>query len=263
MRGPFVVIALGLVVLLLLCARTPDPARDCAVCPEMVRLEGGTFRMGSPPGDRQASEQPAHDVTVRAFSISRYELRFDEWDACVADRVCDPTAAIDQDWGRGANPVFNVGWDDAQVYLGWLRRKSGGKHYRLATEAEWEYAARAGGTQRYAWGSEMEPGHAICFSECGPEADQPAKVGSTAPNAFGLYDLHGNLWEWVQDCWHETYDGAPIDGSARDDAPKCEKRTIRGGSWNCLPFDVRSTTRAGMAYSIRYNTVGIRVVRDD
>lgn len=236
-------------------------SRDCPVCPEMVRLPGGSFRMGSPPGERQAAEQPVHEVTVKPFSISRYEIRFDEWDACVADQGCNDADVYDHEWGRGAMPAINVDWSDAQDYARWLSRKSG-KRYRLPTEAEWEYAARAGSTARYAWGPEMEPGHAVCFSECGPEADQPAKVGTTLPNAFGLHDLHGNLWEWVQDCWHGDYTGAPADGSARDE-PGCRSRVIRGGSWNCLPLDVRSAVRTGMEPSIRYNTVGMRMVRSD
>jgi formylglycine-generating enzyme required for sulfatase activity len=245
-----------------LCACAPK-TRDCAVCPEMVHVDGGRFQMGSPPGDRQAYEQPVHEVTVGPFSMSRFEIRFDEWDACVADRGCQ-TGVHDHGWGRGAMPVYNVQWDDAQDYVRWLSRTSGGKHYRLPTEAEWEYAARAGSAARYAWGSEMEMGHAVCFSECGPEADQPAKGGTTAPNAFGLYDLHGNLWEWVQDCWHGNYEGAPVDGSAWESSKNvCEQRVIRGGSWNCLPFDVRSATRSSMPQTVRYNTVGIRVVRED
>jgi formylglycine-generating enzyme required for sulfatase activity len=252
---------LCVVGVLLFAAASCNDTRDCAACPQMVAVPGGSFSMGSPPGDRQATEQPVHDVSVRPFSMSRYEIRFDEWDACVKDRGCNGKDAIDQDWGRGAMPAFNVDWNDAQAYVRWLSRKSG-KRYRLPTEAEWEYAARAGSRERYSWGSEMQRGHAVCFSECGPEADQPSRVGTTTANAFGLHDLHGNLWEWVQDCWHATYDGAPRDGSAWEQAG-CTQRTIRGGSWNCTSFDVRSTVRGGMPHSIRYNTVGIRVVRDD
>lgn len=240
----------------------PDAAsRDCRACPQMVRVPGGTFRMGSLPAERQATEQPAHEVTVAGFSMSRYEIRFDEYDACVAGGGCTGKDVIDQGWGRGAMPAFNVDWNDAQAYVRWLSRQSG-RRYRLPTEAEWEYAARAGSRERYAWGSEMEPGRAVCFSDCGPEADQPANVGSTHPNAFGLHDLHGNLWEWVQDCWHGDYTGAPADGSAREE-PRCTHRVIRGCSWNCLPFDLRSSVRSGMPHSVRYNTLGIRVVRHD
>lgn len=215
--------------------------------------------MGSPPGERQSAEQPVHEVTVASFAMSRYEIRFDEWDACVADRGCTGGEDIDQGWGRGAMPAFNVAWNDAQDYVRWLSRRSG-RRYRLPTEAEWEYAARAGSPERYAWGSEMKPGRAVCYSDCGPEADQPAQVGSAAPNAFGLHDLHGNVWEWVQDCWYENYEGAPIDGSAREGSG-CTDRVIRGGSWNCQPFDVRSATRSGRPSTIRYNTLGMRVVR--
>lgn len=237
----------------------PTQGADCRGCPEMVEIPAGTFRMGGLPGDRQAAEQPAHEVNVQAFAISRYEVTFGQWDRCVADGVC-ARGIIDQGWGRGAVPAFNVSWDDVQHYVRWLSKESGHR-YRLPTEAEWEYAARAGSAGRYAWGSEIEAGRAVCYSECGPEADRPAMGGTTAPNAWGLYDLHGNLWEWTQDCWHANFDGAPTDGSAWEGADKCEARTIRGGSWNSLPFDIRTSVRAAMAHDMQYNTVGFRVVR--
>ena len=140
-------------------------------------------------------------------------MTFDEWDACVAYGGCEPGVS-DSGYGGGRKPVINVTWDDAQRYVAWLSRMTG-KPYRLLSEAEWEYAARAGTQTAYSWGDKIGKGNANC-NGCGSQWDnmQPAPVGSFAPNAFGLNDMHGNVWEWVEDCYHDNYDGAPTDGSA-------------------------------------------------
>jgi formylglycine-generating enzyme required for sulfatase activity len=185
--------------------------KECAKgCPEMVVIPAGKFVMGSPDNeqDRIDSEGPQHEVTIaKPIAVSRFEVTFDEWDACTAARAC---AQVPDHWGRGKMPVINVSWEDAKAYVGWLSEVTG-KDYRLLTEAEWEYAARAGTTTRYFWGDDPATGDANCDG-CGGgwTREQTAPVGSFKPNAFGLHDMNGNVWEWVEDSWHETYDGAPL-----------------------------------------------------
>ncbi len=247
---------------------------DCAQCPEMVEIPAGTFLMGSPPSEagRFPNEAPQHSVTLRAFAVGRYEVTWDEWNACVAAGSCP--SADDLGWGGGRLPVINVSWTDVQTYLAWLRRVTG-KDYRLLTEAEWEYAARAGTTSRYSFGdSEAE----LCAYANG--ADQSAKashsdwqasscsdgfvrtapVGSLKPNKFGLYDMHGNVWEWVQDCFAESYDGAAVDGAAQT-AGDCSIRTLRGGAWYSTPSVLRSASRGKAALNTRSFVFGFRLAR--
>lgn len=240
-------------------SEAPAVAKDCENCPEMVRIPGGRFQMGAETGDGNPDELPAHEVRVRPFSMSRYEISFDDWDACIHAGAC--AEIWDQDWGRGRQPLINVGWDEAQTYVRWLSSKTG-KSYRLASEAEWEYAARAGSTTPYPWGEEVVPGLAICWSHCGTDADQPAPVGSTRPNAFGLYDMHGNVWEWVQDCSNPNYEGAPSDGSAWEEGD-CRSRMTRGGGWRNPSSDMRSTIRSAQPSNIHFTILGLRVVRAD
>lgn len=237
----------------------PAIAKDCAECPEMVRIPGGTFRMGDETGDGNPDERPVHEVRVPAFSMSRYEISFDEWDACARAGAC--ADIWDQDWGRSRQPLINVSWNEAQAYVRWLSRKTG-RSYRLPSEAEWEYAARAGGTAQYPWGAEVVPGLAICWSHCGTDADQPAPVGSTRPNAFGLYDMHGNVWEWVEDCSNPDYGGAPRDGSAWEEGD-CGSRMARGGGWRNFSSDMRSAIRFALPPNIQYTVLGLRIVRAD
>lgn len=251
MGGVSLVVAAGSVV---------DSFRDCADCPEMIRLSEGTFRMGDEKGDGNTDELPVHVVKVPPFSMSKYEVTFVEWDACADTGRCK-AGIFDQGWGRGRRPVVNVGWEEAQAYVRWLSAKTG-KKYRLPSEAEWEYAARAGTRTAYPWGDEMLPGMGVCHSDCGEAADMSAIVGSAKPNAFGLFDLHGNVWEWVQDCWNETYDGAPADGSAWNKGD-CERRVARGGGWLSFSWELRSTVRVAQPSSIHFHTLGFRVVRTD
>ena len=192
--------------------------RDCPECPEMVVVPAGSFMMGSDDGF--SNEKPRHRVTIaKPFAVGKYEVTFAEWDACVAAGGCGGHRPGDRGWGRGRRPVINVRWDDAKAYVRWLNRKTG-KQYRLPSEAEWEYAARAGTTTRYNWGDDIGRNRANCF-KCGSRWDrkQTAPAGSFPANVFGLHDVHGNVWEWVEDCW-------------RGD---CSRRVLRGGSWSYGP----------------------------
>ena len=180
-----------------------DIFSDCARCPEMVVLPGGSFLMGSPPdADGRWNERPYHPVTIaQPFAVGRYEVTFDEWDACVAEGGCNCYEPEDENWGRGRRPAINVNWNDAQDYLYWLGRKTG-KSYRLLSEAEWEYAVRAGTITDYYWGDYKRARNAICaYANVGESAfdcdgkEMPLPVGSFRPNPFGLYDMIGNVQE--------------------------------------------------------------------
>ena len=241
-------------------ARRPgDTFRDCPGCPEMVVVPAGRFRMGSTSG--YDDERPVHEVTIaRPFAVGVYEVTFAEWDACVSDRGCGGYRPGDDGWGRGKRPVMNVSWNDAQAYVRWLSEKTG-KAYRLLSEAEWEYVARAGTTTNYWWGNDIGRSRANCRG-CGSRWDgrQTAPVGSFPTNPFGLHDVHGNVWEWVEDCWNGSYDGAPRDGSAWKSGD-CDDRRLRGGSWNDLPRDLRSAYRDGLTSGGRVVIFGFRVAR--
>ena len=206
--------------------------RDCPECPEMVVVPAGEFMMGSPPSEegRGDDEGPVHRVTIaEPFAVGKYEVTFDEWDACVSGGGCGGHRPDSKD--RGRQPVAEVSWEDAQAYVAWLSRKTG-EAYRLLSEAEWEYAARAGTTTRYHWGDDIGRNRANCYDDsCGDSWDYTAPVGSFAANAFGLHDVHGNVWEWVEDCWNGNYAGAPSDGSAWESG-NCDGRVLRGGSWS-------------------------------
>jgi formylglycine-generating enzyme required for sulfatase activity len=235
--------------------------RECAVaCPLMVVVPAGKFTMGSSEAelDRTAREGPQHEVTVaEPFAVSKYEVTFDQWDACVTAGAC-PRA---QDaWGRGIMPVINVSWDDAKLYVAWLSRLTS-KAYRLLTEAEWEYAARAGSNTRYAWGDEPGIGNASCNGCGGALVMQAAPVGSFRPNAFGIYDMEGNVWEWVEDIWHDDYEGAPVDGSAWLQGGDATYRPVRGGSWHNETELIRAAIRDKRHRKVQFDTLGFRVAR--
>ncbi len=250
----------------------PDPNksfRECApeqgkdYCPEMVVVPAGSFMMGSPTTEQghQKFEEPRHTVRIaKPFAVSKYELTFDEWDTCVSDGDC-LQGASDSGFGRGQQPVINVTWDDAQRYVAWLAKMTG-KTYRLLTEAEYEYAARAGTQTAYPWGDDIGKNNANC-NACGSKWDgkQTAPVGSFAPNQFGLYDTVGNVYGWVEDCVHGNYNGAPTDGSAWIEGGNCKNRTLRGGSWNLTPAVLRSAHRSGASADVRSFNLGFRVAR--
>jgi formylglycine-generating enzyme required for sulfatase activity len=228
-----------------------DTFQECTNCPLMVVVPAGSFSMGSPASEpgRQTDEGPQHVVTLaRPFAAGQFELTFDEWDACAADGGCD--ALSDNGWGRGSRPAIGMLWYEAKAYVAWLAKKTG-KTYRLLTEAEFEYATRAGTTTAYPWGDAIGTNKANCEG-CGSKWDskQTAPVGSFAPNQFGLYDMVGNVWEWTEDCHRYTvgssYDGAPADGSAWTSGT-CVMRIMRGGSWETGPQFLRSASRWGLA----------------
>ena len=203
--------------------------RDCPSCPEMVVLPAGIFTMGS-----RDKRSRYHPVTIaQPFAVGRYEVTFAEWDACVAQGGCKGYQPADNNWGRDRRPVINVSWEDVQDYLYWLDRKTG-ESYRLLSEAEWEYAVRAGTTADNYWGDSASS--EICayanvsgqrFACAQGEREVTAPVGSFRPNPFGLYDMIGNVQEWTADCWNYTYDGAPADGSAWRQGD-CSWRVTRG-----------------------------------
>lgn len=216
--------------------------------------------MGSPEKEegRSVVEGPQHEVAIsKPFAVGKFTVTFAEWDACVQGGGC-PKAA-DSDWGRDNRPVINVSWDDANAYVTWLTRLSG-KPYRLLSEAEWEYAARAGTKTKYWWGDDIGEGNANCSGCKSLWHEQTAPVGSFKPNAFGLYDMHGNVWQWVEDCWHKNHDGAPNDGSAWITGD-CSLRVVRGGSWYNLPQYLRAAYRFGDDPGYRLNNFGFRLAR--
>ena len=252
--------------------------RDCDECPELVVVPSGSYMMGSPSSEdgRYDDEGPVHRVRIgRAFAVGVYEVTFGEWDACVSGGSCGRYRPSDEGWGRGRRPVINVSWDNAKAYVAWLSRKTG-EEYRLLSESEWEYVAR-GGTETARYWGEGESGQ--CRNANG--ADREAKrhnsgwttvecddghyrtspVGRYEANGFGLRDVLGNVWEWVEDCWNESYRGAPTDGSAWVSGD-CSQRVLRGGSWFDLPKDLRSAARLRDTSGNRhFNYLGFRVAR--
>ena len=197
----------------------------------------------------------------RAFAIARYETTFAQWDACVAAGACRQGVG-DIGFGRGERPVMLVTWEDAQAYAGWLSETTG-KRFRLPTEAEWEYAARAGSETRFPWGDDVGEGNANC-DECGSPWDdeRTAPVGSLPANAFGVHEMVGNLYEWVEDCGGYSYEGAPSDGSAVAPDASCRQRMMRGGSWLSLPRASRPANRVRNPIGFSDINVGFRVARD-
>ena len=240
--------------------KTGKVFKDCADCPEMVVIPAGSFRMGDLNGGLQKDEKPVHRVTIpRSFAVGKYEVTFAEWDRCVAAGGCSHRPR-DEGWGRGNRPVINVSWNDTQTYIRWLSRKTGHK-YRLLSEAEWEYVARAGSTTKYPWGNSVGRNQANCRS-CGSSWDgkQTSPVGSFSANRFGLYDTIGNVWEWVSDCSIEGYAGAPSNGSSWTSG-NCTSRVVRGGSWTTFPGSVRSANRGSSESGLRGSTSGFRLAR--
>ena len=214
--------------------------RDCPGCPEMVVVPAGSFMMGSPPGEagRDDDDGPQHRVTIaEPFAVGVFEVTFREWGACVSGGGCNGYRPDDKGWGRGDRPVINVSWDDAQAYVRWLSGKTR-QRYRLLSESEWEYVARAGTTGPFHTGATISTDQANYDGNYtygggrqGVYRKRTVPVGTFSPNGFGLHDVHGNVWEWTQDCWNEGYNGAPRDGRAWAQG-NCSRRVARGGSWS-------------------------------
>lgn len=249
----------------------PHSFRDCPQCPEMVTVPAGEFMMGSPESElgRDKNEGPQHKVVfAKPFAVGKFEVTFAEWDACAGDGGCTYKPG-DEGWGRGRHPVINVSWFDANQYTSWLAKKTG-KPYRLLSEAEWEYAARAV-TSTTAPSTPFYTGATINYRQANYDANftygsgpqglyrqKTLDTGSLPHNAFGLYDMHGNVWEWVEDCYKPSYEGAPGDGSpviAKD----CSLHILRGGAWNYYPKLLRSAYRYATAPAVRLNNAGFRV----
>jgi serine/threonine-protein kinase len=244
-----------------------DTFSDCDACPEMVVIPPGQFMMGSPSGEegRDEDEGPRHRVELPAFALAVTEVTFAQWDACVAAGGCS-RRPDDGSWGRGDQPVINVGWNDAQEYVRWLSQQTG-QDYRLPSEAEWEYAARAGTTTRFHTVDCISTEQAnfngdVSATGCqeGRDRGRPVSVGSFPPNDFGMHDMHGNVREWVQDCWNDGYRGAPTDGSAWTSGD-CGRAALRGGSWFFPGQDLRSATRFSFGRGSRYGGTGFRPAR--
>jgi len=195
--------------------------------PSMISIDGGKFWMGNSEG---YNERPRRQVSVQGFLIGEYEVTFEEYDAFA--KATGRVLPDDEGWGRGRRPVINVSWVDATAFADWLSQQSG-KQYRLPTEAEWEYAARAGTSSAYSFGSKSSnlcQFANISSPQCSNSLNRTAPVGRYKPNAYGLHDMHGNVWEWTQDCWNRTYKNAPITARAWMTGD-CESRVLRGGSW--------------------------------
>ena len=281
--------------------------RDCSACPEMVVVPAGTFIMGSPESEEGrlrtvydedgtairwtvidevelevevgqrlvVVEGPQRYVTIESpFAVGVYEVTFDEWDACARAGGCGGLIPDHEGWGRGRRPVINVNWDEAQTYVRWLLNETGNE-YRLLSEAEWEYVARAGTVTARYWGETPSEqcryangADAVALAAnpgwrtapCSDGHLGTAPVGSYDLNPFGLYDVLGNVWEWTQDCWNERYSGGPADGTAWESGD-CSTRVQRSGGWANEPESLRSASRSRVSAGDRYSTAGFRIAR--
>ncbi len=267
--------------------KTGDTFKECADCPEMVVVPAGAFTMGSSPteiaavtkesgSDWYKNEGPQRKVTIaKAFAVGKFEVTFAEWEACVSGGGCSSNKAPgDEGWGRDTRPVINVSWNDAKEYAAWFTKKTGAT-YRLLTEAEWEYAARGGpdakegGRLRYWWGDTASHEYANYGKDecCGglkqgkDQWETTAPVGQFPANPFWLHHLHGNVWEWVEDCYQDSYNGAPADGTPRKTTGDCTARVLRGGSWDDDPQVLRSADRNGYDPDYRDDGYGFRLGR--
>jgi formylglycine-generating enzyme required for sulfatase activity len=249
--------------------RPKDSFKECENCPEMVVVPAGKFTMGTREGDNAGNtdERPQHEVIIpRTFAVGRWTVTFDEWSACASEGGCRSNRSpSDKGWGKGRRPAIELSWNDAQEYVAWLNGKVRGQVYRLLSESEWEYVARANTQTHYFWGDNIGKNLANCH-DCGSEWDnkQTAPVGSFAANAFGLYDVHGNVWQWVEDCWNDTYRDKPSDLMASGGAWKngdCTHRVARGGSWSGNPTHLRAANRGRYLPSDRFDYIGFRIAR--
>jgi formylglycine-generating enzyme required for sulfatase activity len=259
--------------------RPGESFRECPECPEMVVVPAGRFQIGSPTTEdgRDDDESPQHEVRIATpLAVGKHEVRVDEWNACVVDGQCKPARTYG--FGGGPRPVTGVSWDDARTYVAWLNRKSGesGQPYRLPSEAEWEYAARGGSTTRWYWGE--DPAQACRYENvydktgkrennfnwevfpCDDGFARTAPVGTFLANPYGLQDASGNVYEWTEDCWNDSYEQVPADGTARTTGD-CSRRVVRGGSWSGNPRNTRSADRSYVDSTNRYIHLGFRVAR--
>jgi formylglycine-generating enzyme required for sulfatase activity len=266
-----------------------DSFRECDKCPEMLVVPAGSFTMGSPESERTpiaaayvtyrivpgglttapplSSEGPQHQVTIaRPFAVGRFAVTFDEWDACADDGGCNGYRPSDQGWGRGSRPVVNVNWNDAEAYAAWLAGKTG-KRYRLLSESEWEYMARAATTTPYWWGASFSTDQANYNGKLtyngqptGESRQKTLPVASFSPNPWGFYQVHGNSYDWVEDCFHDDYFGAPVDEAAWR-SENCKGHVVRGGAWTSAPWTLRSGYRGWFPTDFRSSNHGFRMAR--
>lgn len=228
----------------------------------MVVIPSGSFAMGSLIGGGEPNETPQHPVTIpKPFAVSVFQVTVEEWGECVKAKGCTHEQPAAQGLGLGSQPVIEVNWHDAQEYVNWLSKETK-KTYRLLSESEWEYVARAGTTTLYFWGDTIDRNKANCRG-CGSSWDgkRAAPVDSFEANNFGLHIL-GNVREWVEDCAFTGYDGAPKDGTARQGINgKCDAHIVRGGSWDSSPKDLRVAARGDAPLTDRASYTGFRVAR--
>jgi formylglycine-generating enzyme required for sulfatase activity len=255
---------------------TPDIGTefsDCPKCPTMVVVPGGSFTMGSPLSEleRDLDEGPQFQVSIKnVFAVGKYEVTWSEWDTCVKAGGCSSLGPDDmggdQGWGKGNRPVIGVNWNDAQSYVKWLSKETG-EHYRLLSESQWEYVARAGTTTPFYFGSRITTQQAnfngtdtYNGSSKGSFQNKTTEAGQYPPNAFGLYDMHGNVFEWTEDCWNDSYDSTPADGQTNTSG-NCDRRVLRGGSWKRGPIYLRSAIRRWYTLINRGDHIGFRVTK--
>lgn len=256
--------------------RAAEAFRDCPACPDMLAMPAGEGFLGAKYGRPERwlgglgfwREPPRRVRIAQPFALGRTEVTFAQWDACVADGGCNGYVPPDQGWGRGERPVIHVSWDDAQAYVRWISAKTGAP-YRLPSEAEWEYAARAGAGAPYPWGprASHERANYGAGGDCCTGAvsgrdrwEATAPVAQFPANAFGLHDMNGNVYEWVADCYAEGDDLPPADGAAHE-AEGCTHRVMRGGAWYSGPIYITSTYRSFQRPDHRYFASGFRVAR--
>ncbi len=249
--------------------RIIDHSKPSPASRNMAVIQPGSFMMGSPEDEvqRDNNEGPRHKVTIDyTFEIGKYEITFNDWRKCVAGGGCRGYRPKDAGWGRGKRPAIYISWNDAQSYIKWLNRTTGYR-YRLPTEAEWEYVARGQTKAPFSTGDSISAAQANFNGEhpygkapTGEYRRKTLPVGSFAANKYGVYDIHGNVYEWVQDCWSPSHVGAPIDGSARSDGD-CNFRIMRGGSWVTHGYQMRASKRLRYTTDYRYDDYGFRLAR--
>ena len=242
--------------------------KDCGECPEMVVVPSGSFTMGSPSSEKDRDDEgPRHRVKIGyPLAVGVYEVTFSEWEACVNAGGCGGYVPDDRGWGRGNRPVIYVSWEEAQSYVRWLSQRTGHR-YSLLSESEWEYVARAGTDTPFYFGSTISTDQANYDGDYtygagrkGLDRGKTLPVGSFSANAWGVHDMHGNVYEWVEDCWNDSYVGAPSDGSAWESG-NCSLRVLRGGSWGVKPSYLRSANRGRNTTENRSYFIGFRVIR--
>ncbi len=245
--------------------RPMDHFKECGSCPEMIVVPAGQFIMGASENEPGSTpdERPQHQVSfTQSFSVGRFPVTFDEWDACLAAMGCSYRPS-DQNWGRGKQPVIGILWDDANEYVGWLSRKTG-RSYRLLSEAEREYVTRAGTSSAFWWGDDITSLQANSapptLDHSQPQFSKTVQVDSFGPNPWGFFQVHGNVYDWVEDCGNDNYENAPSDGTAWIKG-NCDVHMLRGGAFSRRPETLRSAARLWSGSANRMIYMSLRVAR--